>query len=210
MAGVPLSAHASAAEFSSSSGIVVPPIRRLARGFTLQELLITISIAAILVSAGMPSFRTLTANNRRTAEINAFVAVLQYARSEAVTRQRRIGICPTADRNSCTADTEWDIGWLVFEDAASSGTKGSRDNGETILKSFQGPSHLSMQASVTAVLYGTSGRTTTYPDPALNTPGDFVFCDQRGAPEARVVQLAPSGRPRVETTLWNGVAATCP
>ena len=40
----------------------VPPLKT--RGFTLVELLITISIAAILLSAGLPAFNDFIRDNR--------------------------------------------------------------------------------------------------------------------------------------------------
>ena len=44
---------------------------RPAAGFTLLELMITIGIAAILLTIGIPSFRYVTTANRASAEINA-------------------------------------------------------------------------------------------------------------------------------------------
>jgi len=57
-----------------------------ARGFTLLELLVTVAVAAVLMSLAVPSMRELIAL-QRLKSINAeLVTDLQYARSEAVSR----------------------------------------------------------------------------------------------------------------------------
>ena len=62
-------------------------------GFTLIELIITVALAAIIVTIGIPSFRTAILNNSRTAQVNEFVGVLNLARSEAAKRGLRVTIC---------------------------------------------------------------------------------------------------------------------
>ena len=59
---------------------------RVARspGFTLLELLITMSIAAIVLTIAVPSFRYVTNSNRIAGELNGLLGDLQFARSEAI------------------------------------------------------------------------------------------------------------------------------
>ncbi|HYA60213.1 MAG TPA: prepilin-type N-terminal cleavage/methylation domain-containing protein, partial [Burkholderiaceae bacterium] len=52
-------------------------------GFTIVELLIVVSIGAILVSIAVPSYQWTTTNYRISTEVNGLVGDLQYARSEA-------------------------------------------------------------------------------------------------------------------------------
>ena len=66
-------------------------------GFTLVELLITITIATILMSIGIPSYKYVTTSNRVSGEINALLADMQFARYEAV----KEGLTTKIGRASC-------------------------------------------------------------------------------------------------------------
>lgn len=57
-----------------------------ARGFTLVEMVIVISIVAILVMFAAPSFQSTIQSARTTTEVNSLVNDLQFARSEAIKR----------------------------------------------------------------------------------------------------------------------------
>jgi type IV fimbrial biogenesis protein FimT len=62
------------------------------RGFTLLELLITLAVMAILVSWGFPSLQESIRSNRMIAQNNEMMAMLQYARSEAIRRNDDIEV----------------------------------------------------------------------------------------------------------------------
>ena len=87
-------------------------------GFTLVELLITITIATILMSIGIPSYKYVTTSNRVSGEINALLADMQFARYEAVKEGLTTQICPTAaGGTTCTATATWSGGWIVLSGA---------------------------------------------------------------------------------------------
>ena len=65
--------------------------------------MITLAIAVILLTIGVPSFNTAIKNNRLTTATNDLVAVLNLARSEAVTRGLRVTVCKSADQATCTS-----------------------------------------------------------------------------------------------------------
>jgi type IV fimbrial biogenesis protein FimT len=83
----------------------------LRHGFTLVELMVTLSIAAILLAVGVPPFSRLIANNRLATQTNEFVAALNTARSEAV--RRGTGVSLRTDAGSL----DYTGGWKVFVDA---------------------------------------------------------------------------------------------
>ena len=59
-------------------------------GFTLIELMITLVVAAIILSVAAPSFVRVIDNNRITTATNDFSASLALAKTEAVKRNRNV------------------------------------------------------------------------------------------------------------------------
>jgi type IV fimbrial biogenesis protein FimT len=83
-------------------------------GFTLLELLITMSVATILLTIAIPSFRYVTNSNRIAAEVNGLLGDLQFARSEAIKEGRYVSVCASSDGQSCSNSVDWQSGWIVF------------------------------------------------------------------------------------------------
>ncbi|MCK7576248.1 MAG: GspH/FimT family pseudopilin [Chromatiales bacterium] len=88
----------------------------LQRGFTLVELVVTVSLVAILISIGVPSFQNLIRNNRAIAITNDLVLAIQLARSEAVKQQREMTLCRrNAVGDDCENGADWSAGWLICQ-----------------------------------------------------------------------------------------------
>lgn len=66
-------------------------------GLTLIELLTTMSVVAIVLSIGVPSFQSLVASNQVTTTTNLFVAAMSLARSEALKRSATVRVKPESD-----------------------------------------------------------------------------------------------------------------
>ena len=67
------------------------------RGFTLLELLVTISIVAILVAVAVPSMESSNKRGQVKAHQRHFLGALNYARSEAVSRNKLVSMCASND-----------------------------------------------------------------------------------------------------------------
>lgn len=85
-------------------------------GFTLMELMVTITIAAILLGVAIPSFTSIIASNRLTTYANEWVTALNLARSEAIKR----GVQVTIRRKGANS-SHWENGWDVFVDINGNG-----------------------------------------------------------------------------------------
>lgn len=78
---------------------------RAAAGFTLPELLIVLTVLAVLMAAGLPSFGEFVRNQRlKTASFDLF-STLVLARSEAINRNASVTVTPAAGG--------WGGGWTV-------------------------------------------------------------------------------------------------
>ncbi len=65
---------------------------RAQRGFTMIELMTVLVITGVLLSLAVPSFRELLARNRIEGVASELSTDLQYARSEAVSRNAQVGL----------------------------------------------------------------------------------------------------------------------
>lgn len=106
------------------------------KGFTLLELIVTLAVAAIVLSMAIPSFTSSILNNNSIALGTEFNSALQFARSEAIKRSSRVSICPSANGETCLSASDWAKGWMVFVDLATSDAASSATIG-TVLR-FRG------------------------------------------------------------------------
>ena len=159
------------------------------RGFTLIELMITLAIAVILLTVGIPSFSEIIKNNRLTTEINELVTSLNLGRTESIKRGIDVTICKSNTGTSCAGN--WENGWIVFVD---NDDDGSVDAGETILRV-----HDDLAAGDTLafprnrISYSAQGF-------AVGFTGTFVLCDDRGSSEGKGLIVSNTGRIRTASS----------
>lgn len=124
-------------------------------GFTLIELMVVLSIAAILAALALPSFRSLIQNNRLTTQANELAGTLNFARGEAVKRGGRVTVCVSTDQATCTLGTAWEGGWIAFADPDNTATFTVGDTLLRVRGALEGGSTLT--GTATAVQYLPSG-----------------------------------------------------
>ena len=86
-------------------------------GFTLIELMVTITILAILLAIGVPSFGSMIRSGQVASETNTFLAALNSARSEASKRGLPVTVCAASDKSltACGDGSGWQTnGWRCW------------------------------------------------------------------------------------------------
>jgi len=90
------------------------------------ELMVTVSILAILAAIALPSFNGITERWRVRQTVDGLQSTLNYARSEAIKRGGNVVVQKNANNNNgCTTAigvNDWDCGWHVCADANGNGT----------------------------------------------------------------------------------------
>ena len=171
------------------------------QGYTLYELMLTLGVAAILISAGLPSFAGSLARARQATEINALFHAAHVARKESIMRRRVVTLCPSLDAATCRNDTDWSDGWILFENTDRDSPP-VRDPGEPLLQ---------VHAVADTVRIRANRRSFTLRATFLRaTNGTFVVCDAAERVPGKALVVSYTGRPRVAFEQRNGDAWACP
>jgi type IV fimbrial biogenesis protein FimT len=188
-----------------------------------MELMLTLAVAGVLISIGVPSFREFQKNGRLTGAANDSLMVVLAARNEALRRQEVVSFCPSAnpaDANP-TCVTSGATGFISFVDK---NTSCQREALEDVVSSASVHSLVKWRSNTTCISFGSNGfRNVVAGQP---TTTHAIFCDDRGnalrfpagtESFARGLEVLPTGRPSVsrlltELTNWGAVAnpVVCP
>jgi len=165
-------------------------------GFTLLELIITMAIAAILLTMAVPGFQTTIGNNRLATQTNSLVTDINIARSEAVKRGTGVMLCssanPNADPPTCIGGGNvWTGGWLVFVDEDDNTAFNAGDVLIRVGQAIGGTATILTANTLNTFTYNADGTS------GIAVNADFSICDDRGEPFGRQVQIRPTGRPRL-------------
>ncbi len=173
----------------------------IARGFSLYELLLTMAVAALVLTLGIPSFSGIAASNRLKVEVNALFHAVHLARKGSIVRRRAITLCPSSDGNVCEPDFDWSIGWMVFVNTDRDYPV-VRDEDEAILSHHMVDQNARIMSNrKTFTLRSTELRATN---------GTLVFCDRQGRATPRALVISYTGRPRVTRKDRRGKPYPCP
>ena len=167
------------------------------RGFTLIELMMTLSIAALLITFAVPSYNTFTKNSKLTKQVNLLAGSVSAARGEAAKRGSSVTLCQTTDPDPSdgsdpvcggTAGT-WSAGWIIFVDLDTDGEIDTSAPADTIVNVFQ--------AEKGAIIKTTAGASLSFNPDGTTTSGTSLFavCDDRGVSHGKQLDVSGTGRP---------------
>ncbi len=185
-------------------------------GFTLVELIITITVAAVLVAIAAPNMSEFVKNNARVTRVNTMVTALNYARGEAVSRNARVTLCKSSAPNfdDCAAVDagEFEGGWIVFLDNGALG--GITPGVDAVIHIFQpdmggNATLVGIKDSgggnnpIGGISYANTGMGRDLEGVATLVTDNTVFryCDDRGDSEARGIVLSAIGSVSLTTDI---------
>lgn len=167
-------------------------------GVTLIELLVTLSVVAIIVAVGVPALRDFFSTNQMSAAANDLVSSLHFARSEAIKRGTATRVCPSTEWDqpnpACTPGASLADGWIVIADDAGA---------DLVLQKHEPlPATIRLKDDIDeSVDFGPTGDPTN-----ANAEGEYnlLLCDDRenrdmggGLAAGRWINVRGPGRPRV-------------
>ena len=143
------------------------------RGFTMTELGVTLTIAAVLATLAVPSFQGIIATQKARTYASALYATLSKARSEAITLNGNVTVQPKAGG--------WKNGWQIL------------DVNNNVLDDYTATSGVNVPTSPATVIYSASGRMSAGATPTfkINTVSGHTTNYQ-------CVSVTPSGRPYMQ------------
>jgi type IV fimbrial biogenesis protein FimT len=163
--------------FQPDSMHAVKAQQRNAAGFSLIELMVTLSIVAILTVIAGPSLSSLIASQRIKAVASDLYVALSKARSEALKRNANVRLYPK------TANT-WQAGWEILDPSDNTNTKKLEDHAAIKGATIVGPADLT---------YRVSGRVAAAASPTFDITAS-------GTTIHWCVTIDPSGRPYQKST----------
>jgi len=159
-------------------------------GFTLIELMVTLSVASILLSVAVPSYRSFVQDTLLITQSNNFYSALTLAKSEAIKRNTLVRLCPSTTGTSCA-------GWIIFVDSNSNRTVDADEQILQVTPAFTGGNTFTTT---------NSGIITFRQDGfSPGSAGTYSVCDARGSGYSKSVVLSQQGRFRTET----GITGSC-
>jgi type IV fimbrial biogenesis protein FimT len=147
--------------------------RRLS-GFTLIELMVTLTVVAIMAGIGVPSFKSFIAGQKVKTASYDLMTSLMLARSEAVKRNTGVALTP----DSATA---WGGGWTVTAGATTLYQQQAMP-GVTITP--KDPANPAAATGLASVDFGASGR-----------PAAKAYFEVAGTSAVKCIKVDPTGIP---------------
>lgn len=139
-------------------------------GFTLIELMITVSLLAVMITLGVPAFTATTQSNSVAAKSNTFLSAIKVARSEATKRRGAVIVCASENQTNCNNTNGWTDGWIVYLDNDISSTF---TVGDDIITSYDLPTGFTVtrnNGGADQVIFSPTGISDS------NVNQDFDFC----------------------------------
>lgn len=172
---------------------------RFNKGFTLIELIVTLTVAGILFAMAVPGLQQFVSSNRLASQINDLMGDISLAKTEAIKRNTTTGICASATGTSCTASAgDWAGGWYVYYVCPASDSSCASGANVTIKshEAITGNNALNAKSTDTGGTVANADVLTFSKNGALSNQDytyQFTLCDSRQK-KSRVINTSVIGQ----------------
>lgn len=146
-------------------------------GFTLTEMLVALSIFAIVLAIGAPSFNAFVSNGNMTSNANGMIVAFNYARSEAINRSNTVSL-------SQVVAGSWTSGVVVWVDTNTDNKRGSGEE-LRLWQPFDDASAVNSANSRTNFIFSANG--------TVNNNDVLTICDDRVGETGMRISVLVSG-----------------
>ncbi|MBS0287752.1 MAG: GspH/FimT family pseudopilin [Proteobacteria bacterium] len=173
-------------------------MKRSKHGFTLIELMVTISILAIVMLLAIPDFTSTIKRNTISNMSNDLITSLNYARSEAIKRGVSVSVCATQDANYGACGSSWNLGWLIFVNPTGGSTLTNTATAPLlkIQKITDQNATIAVAPNVGITTYNSSG----FPATATANVNFTIKSTGCTGDAGRIISISATGRPSSAST----------
>lgn len=144
-------------------------------GFTLVELMVTIAVAAILLTIGIPSLVSLYEGMRVNNNITKIHDIMVFARNQAVSYGTTVNACPFATATTCGTSTDWSKGIRVYV------VSGGADKELRVIDNFHSSDKVKGPSTI------------TFSPDGLSSGGQLIYCPGGKTAESKGVIVNGGG-----------------
>jgi type IV fimbrial biogenesis protein FimT len=173
------------------------------RGFTLMELIVSITVLGVLTAVAVPSFTNMINRNRLAGQSNELLAAIQYARTEAIRTSTPVTFCGAAGADAASDDDCGEgtqVHWVVI---------GTTDGVQEQLRELAVKDPLTVSANIERITFTADGLARD-PDTQALLTGEITVCLPTTNPpqNKRVLNIASGSRVVITTPEEDG-GGTC-
>lgn len=163
-------------------------------GFSLLELLIAITLGAILLGIGVPGLSSLISSTALDSEANTIGNVLHSARNHAIDLNRRVIVCFTDSTNNCKNSGFDHV--IIFNDNNNNGSYDSTSE-KIILSGEVFDNSVDITPNAASFIFSSDG--------SVSAQSTVTVChhDRSTSTEGKTITIALSGRTSISNSTCN-------
>jgi type IV fimbrial biogenesis protein FimT len=171
------------------------------KGFTLLELLLTISILIIFAAFMVPGNNLFFQKTQRQVNSAELLRILHFARTQAIVQNTTITLCKSADRKTCSGN--WQDGIIVFKNPEKDRVVHDPESLLIAIHEFSFAGVLHWRASLAHdyLQFSPSGMTSS-------ENGTFWYCEKNAPHPSWVIKINQAGRARLLTAIETDVLSS--